>query len=362
MNEHDSENRVNYRPHDNISRPDKAKSREDYIGLPKDAKMDEDTETRKTFVKYDVGKPDKARPRKDVVGLPDGRIEDSSETKTTFRGHIPSTVPVRERRKNDNLTTNRDEKLTDYTHNKQTFRPHLVEKTERIRHGNTNLALPEGQFEQNTAHREIYKSHDIPRFERVRAGNDKIGLPEGQFEQNTAHREIYKSHDIPRFERVRAGNDTIGLPEGQFEQNTAHRDIYKSHDVPRFERVRAGNDTIGLPEGQFEDNTETRNQYHRHSTPTPTKPSRSKYESYVSIRDGEDSKLDGKSEMHEKYSAKYGRRSDQAKPAEQLSIERSKSMSSLNSITSHDYRGGFVPQKPEKVIKKFQISNVRPKI
>ena len=314
MNEHDSENRVNYRPHDNISRPDKAKSREDYIGLPKDAKMDEDTETRKTFVKYDVGKPHKARPRKDVVGLPDGRIEDSSETKTTFRGHIPSTVPVRERQKNDNLTTNRDEKLTDYTHNKQTFRPHPVEKTERIRHGNTNLALPEGQFEQNTAHREIYKSHDIPRFERVRAGNDKIGLPEGQFEQNTAHREIYKSHDVPRFERVRAGNDTIGLPEGQ-----------------------------------FEDNTETRNQYLRHSTPTPTKPSRSKYESYVSIRDGEDSKLDGKSEMHEKYSAKYGRRSDQAKPAEQLSIERSKSMSSLNSITSHDYRGGFVPQKPEKV-------------
>ena len=54
-----------------------------------------------------------------------------------------------------------------------------ISKPERIRQANTNLALPDGQFEQNTAHRETYQSHGISRFERVRAANDKIGLPEG---------------------------------------------------------------------------------------------------------------------------------------------------------------------------------------
>ena len=307
---------------------------------------DEDSETRKTFVKYDVSKPDKARPRQDVIGLPDGRIEDTSETRQTFRGHIPSTVPTREKGTNDNLSTNKNEKLIDFTHNKQTYRPHPVEKTERIRQGNTNLALPDGQFEQNTAHRETYQSHDISRSERVRAANDKIGLPEGQFEQNTANRETYQSHQIPRFERVRAANDKIGLPDGQFEQNTAHREIYQPHDVSRIERVRRTDDKIGLPEGQFDQNTAHREIYHPHDVP---RFERIRATNDSSISKGEESRLDGKSEMHEKYSAKYGRRSEKAKPAGHLSIERSKSMSSLNSITSHDYRGGFLSQKPEKV-------------
>ena len=274
MKEHDSENRVTYRPHDNISRPDKAKSRKDYIGLPKDAKMNEDSETRKIFVKYDISKP------------------------------------------------------------------------ERIRQANTNLALPDGQFEQNTAHRETYQSHGISRFERVRAANDKIGLPEGQFEQNTANRETYQSHEIPRFERVRAANDKIGLPDGQFEQNTAHREIYQPHDVSRIERVRRTDDKIGLPEGQFDQNTAHREIYHPHDVP---RFERIRATNDSSISKGEESRLDGKSEMHEKYSAKYGRRSEKAKPKGHLSVERSKSMSSLNSITSHDYRGGFLSQKPEKV-------------
>ena len=185
MKEHDSVNRINYKAYDNIPRPNKAKSREDFIGLPKDAKMDEDTESRNTFVRYDVSKPVKAGPRRDVVSLPEGKIEDTSETKTTFRGHIPSTVPTREKRKNDNISTDKNGKMISDTQNRQTYRPHPVEKTERIRQGSTNLALPEGNIETTTENREIYKSHHIPRFERVRGTNDKIGLPEGQFEQNT---------------------------------------------------------------------------------------------------------------------------------------------------------------------------------
>ena len=41
-----SDNKINYQRYENIKRPEKAKAREDFIGLPTDAKMEDGSESR----------------------------------------------------------------------------------------------------------------------------------------------------------------------------------------------------------------------------------------------------------------------------------------------------------------------------
>ena len=362
MKENDSENKMNFKPYDNVTRPGKARSRDDYIGLPKVEKIDDNTESKNTFVRHDVTKPTKARPRQDVVGLPDGRIEDETETKNTYKGHVLSTKPERQRRKDDNLVPIKNAKMIDYTENKKTYLQHPVEKTQRIRHGNNNIALPKGNLESTTEHREIYKSrtglyNDIERPDMIRRTVDMLPKHDGQFQGDSEFKENYKGHNgLVKPERYKA-LDHLSSSNGPLDDRTEAKDSFDPKEVQRFERVRGTNGGIGIPEGQFENDTEARNQYLRYSTALtrPSKPERSKNDSCVSVGKEDGSKLEGKSEMQEKFSAKYGRRSDQAKPSENLSIQRSKSMTSLNSITSHDYRGGFDSKRPEKVTVRIYI-------
>ena len=353
MKENDSENKINFKSYDNVKRPEKAKSRVGYIGVPQGVKMNDHSETRNTYVKHEVGKRQKWGPRKDVVGLPDGRIESESESKTIYKGHLSQGKPLRHQRKEDHLVPAKDKKIDDNTLNRQTYRQHSLERPERIRRGNENLFLPKDSLETQTVNRDIYKTHDIKRPAMVRRNSDMISKFKGEFQADSESKVNFKGYtDLGRPERYREASDHLSSSNGPLDDRTEAKDSYYSKEIPRFERIRRANDTMKMPDGHIEQITEMRNQYLQYSgdSTRPSKPERTRYDrdSISSEKDG--AKLNGKSEMQERFSAKYGRRSEQIRPSENLSIQRSKSMSSLSSITSHDYRGGFESKRPEKVI------------
>ena len=383
MKENNSENRLNYKRYDDVRRPDKARSREDYIGLSKDAKMNDNSESRNTYVNHEVDKPERitksndtlgplegkmnendsetrlnyksydgvkrpnrARPKQDVVGLPDGRIDDETENKYTYKGHLPLSKPERQGRIGDNLSPMKNEKMIEDTQHKQTYTHHTVEKIERIRQGNNNIALSKVNMDTNTENRDIYKSHDTEKPIRATNNGDMLSKFEGEFQGDSEFKHNYKGYDgFGKPERYRVA-DHLAPSSSRLDDRTEAKDSYDPKEVQRLQRVRGTNDTMGIPEGRFEQDTESRNKYLSHSS-VVTRPNKPERTTNFSL--GEGAKLEGKSEMHGQYSAKYGRRSDQIKPRENLSAQRSKSMASLSSITSHDYRAGFDSRRPEKV-------------
>ena len=309
MKQNDSENKINYKAYDGVVRPSRMKPREDYVGLPKDGKIDDNTESRNTYVKYDgVQKPGKYHARPDIVGLPDGVIQDDTETRNTYKGHIHSSMPIRQKRTDDNLVLLTSEKMENDTLNKGTYTHHPVTKTQRIRQGNNNILLPKENLDSNTVNRNIYKHHEVGRPNIAKRKDDNFEKFGEEFQADSESKGSFKGYnDLTKPGRHKK-SDHLGPLDGVIEDRTEARESYRPNEVAPIQRVRAANDTIEI-----------------------------------------DGKVEGTSETQEKYSAKFGRRSERMKPLENLTVERSKSMSSLNSITSHDYRGGFESKRPEKV-------------
>ena len=162
-------------------------------------------------------------------------------------------------------------------------------------------------------------------------------------------------HDIAKPDRIRNKQGGLAKAEGKFESETEAKLTYKSFDhFQKIQKVKV-QDHLQPLTAPMDDKTESRESYNDvilHGDASNVRRLNKAARVKTSISNGRESKPeDNKSESRQQYSVKYGRRSDRMKPKDSLLgvVERSKSMSSLQSISSTDYRGGFTSKRPEKV-------------
>ena len=146
-----TDNRNTYVHHE-INKPERIRKSSDTLGPLEGEMKENDSETRLTYQGYsDLKRPEKARPKEDVIGLPEGRIDDETENRNTYKGYLPLGKPERHKLP-DHLATSTG-RLDDRTEVKDNYEPKDVHPLQRVKGRKDTIVRPEGNFEQDTESR-----------------------------------------------------------------------------------------------------------------------------------------------------------------------------------------------------------------